>query len=253
MTTNEETLVSELKLSLGDQMIDVELDPEHFYLAITRAVDRYRQRSGNAMEECSVFLTTSSETQTYTLANEIQIVHYVWRRGLGGNAGGASLDPFSSAFTNNLYNMMSSPGSSGGGFLASYDAAMSYQETAGKLFGREVMFSWNQHSKKLTLLRKFSAKEVILLQCFASKPKEVIIGDVFSKPWIRDASLAYAKIMIGEARSKFSQIAGPQGGSQLNGADMKREGQEDLVRLDLELRNLVDGGGGLGGYGFTVG
>lgn len=250
--TNEQVLVDELRLSLGDQMIDVELDPEHMALAITRAVDRYRQRSGNSMEECNIFLTVEPEQSEYTMPSDIQIVRYVWRRGIGGINGGVSLDPFSSAFTNNLYSMVSGTGG-GAGFLASYEAAMQYQELVGKMFGREVVFTWNAHTKKLNLMRRFQSRETMLLQCYSAKPKEIIIGDVNSKPWIRDASIAYAKIMLGEARSKFSQIAGPQGGSQLNGADLKREGLEELTRLDAELKLLMDGGGGHGGYGFTIG
>lgn len=252
--TNEDILVSELKLALGDQMIDLELDPEHMTLAITRAIDRYRQRSGNAMEECSVFLDTSADVQTYTMPQDIQLVSKVWRRGVGGMSGGVSLDPFSSAFTNNLYALMSSPGGGGGsGFLVNYEMATGYQELVGKMFGREVVFNWNQYTKKLTFLRKMPAKETVLLQCYAAKPREMIIGDTYSKPWIRDASLAYAKIMIGEARSKFSQIAGPQGGSQLNGSDMKNEGLEQLTKLDEDLKFLRDGGGGFGGYSFVIG
>lgn len=253
LRTNEDQLIHELKLSLGDQMIDIELDPEHFNLAVTRAVDRYRQRSGNSMEECSVFLTTNPDVQDYTLPSDIQTVRYVWRRGIGGMNGGVSLDPFSSAFTNNLYSMVSAPGAGGGGFLVSYEAAMQYQELVGKMFGREVVFNWNSYTKKLSLLRKFQGNEVVMLQCYSSKPKEAIIGDINAKPWIRDASLAYAKMMIGEARSKFSQVAGPQGGSTLNGDAMKNEAKAELERLDLELRTLVDGGGGHGGYGFTIG
>ena len=34
--------------------------------------------------------------------------------------------------------------------------------------------------------------------------------------------------MLGEARSKFGTIAGPQGGGQLNGADLKASGKEEL-------------------------
>ena len=50
--------------------------------------------------------------------------------------------------------------------------------------------------------------------------------------------------MLGQAREKFASIAGPQGGTALNGAAMKSEGQADLDRLTKELETLVPGGHG---------
>jgi hypothetical protein len=47
---------------------------------------------------------------------------------------------------------------------------------------------------------------------------------------------------IGQAREKFATIAGPQGGTTLNGAALKAEGQALLDKLDEEIKNYVDGG-----------
>lgn len=52
--------------------------------------------------------------------------------------------------------------------------------------------------------------------------------------------VAVTKIIIGEAREKFASIAGPQSGTQLNGAAMKTEGQAALDRCLEDLRNYVD-------------
>jgi GTPase involved in cell partitioning and DNA repair len=57
-------------------------------------------------------------------------------------------------------------------------------------------------------------------------------------------------MMLGQAREKFAQIAGPQGGSSLNGASMKSEAAADLERLTKELETLVSGGSG---YSFIIG
>jgi len=42
--TPRDKLITELKLRLGDGMIDVELDPEHYNLAIDRAIQTFRSR-----------------------------------------------------------------------------------------------------------------------------------------------------------------------------------------------------------------
>ena len=60
-------LINEVRLMLGGQMVDVELDPEHYELAATLAFDRYRQRAGNSMEEAYMFLRILYETNVYTL------------------------------------------------------------------------------------------------------------------------------------------------------------------------------------------
>jgi hypothetical protein len=47
---------------------------------------------------------------------------------------------------------------------------------------------------------------------------------------------------IGQAREKFASIAGPQGGTTLNGTALKAEGQALLDKLDEEIGLFVDGG-----------
>jgi hypothetical protein len=48
-------------------------------------------------------------------------------------------------------------------------------------------------------------------------------------------------MIIGEAREKFGQYAGPQGGSQLNGTALKTEAQTQMDALLEDLRRYVDG------------
>jgi hypothetical protein len=60
-------------------------------------------------------------------------------------------------------------------------------------------------------------------------------------PWIQDYAYALAKYTLGEAREKYSTIAGPQGGTSLNGGTLKTEAKELLDKLELDLINYVDG------------
>ena len=50
-------LIKEIELRLGGQMVDVELDPEHYELSIKKAVEKYRQRAQNSVEESYCFRT----------------------------------------------------------------------------------------------------------------------------------------------------------------------------------------------------
>ena len=55
-------------------------------------------------------------------------------------------------------------------------------------------------------------------------------------------TLAQCKVIIGEAREKFGTIAGPGGGTSLNGTAMKAEGNKMFEDLLLELKNYTTGG-----------
>jgi hypothetical protein len=52
--------------------------------------------------------------------------------------------------------------------------------------------------------------------------------------------LAVLKGIMGEAREKFATIAGPGGGTSLNGAAMKAESKELQAQLIDDLKRYVD-------------
>ena len=58
------------------------------------------------------------------------------------------------------------------------------------------------------------------------------------------------KKMLGEARAKFQTIAGPQGGSGLNGDSLIQSGKEEVEKLEKDIQNYVDGSTP---YGFIIG
>ena len=70
----------------------------------------------------------------------------------------------------------------------------------------------------------------------------MLLNDPQVFPWIQDYANALVMISIGQAREKFSLIAGPQGGGSLNGAALKAEGQTLLDKLDAEISSYADGG-----------
>ena len=112
-------------------------------------------------------------------------------------------------------------------------------------------FTWNKVTKKLTLIRKQpfggtgaanQVSESILLWCYNYKPDLMLLNDPQVFPWIQDYAYALVMMSIGQAREKFQSIAGPQGGTSLNGAALKSEGQALLDKLDEEIKNFADGG-----------
>lgn len=322
-----------IRLRLADGIVDVELDQDHYDMAIKQALVKYRQRAQNSVEESYAFLELLPETQEYILPREIVQVRQIFRRGIGSVTGttASQFEPFASGYLNTY---MLVAGRVGG--LANYELFTQYQEQAMKMFGGHMNFTWNAATRKLTLVRKipetgrkfvrltsmtasgtavgsvisivthdvWSIKvgdsihirncsiagyngvytaatvnpgtqtvtilatselqatsvtgfdlrktevsspitddpaEVVLLHTYNYKPDVMILHDPQTFPWIQDYAYSFAKGILGEARSKFGTLAGPQGGTQLNGTALITESREEMVKLEEDLKNMVDG------------
>jgi hypothetical protein len=244
MTENEnerQKVVDYVQAMLGGGMIDVELDPIHYNTAIDRALNKFRQRSSNSVEESYAFLTIEVDRNDYTLPQEVMNVRQIFRRSIGsrsgGGQGGTLFEPFNLAYSNTYLLTATNMGG-----LATYYAFASYQKQVGKMFGSEINFTFNKTTKKLTLMQRPRSEEEVLLWVYNYRPDFNLLQDPFANQWLKDYSLATCKMMLGEAREKFNQIASPQGGTSLNGTALKAEGKAEMETLELDLVNYKDGG-----------
>ena len=71
LDTLKQQLFEYAKLQLGDQIIDLELDPAHFESAYRNAIGTYRQRAQNAYEESYSFLELVANVNIYDNVNNI--------------------------------------------------------------------------------------------------------------------------------------------------------------------------------------
>ena len=249
LSTQKQEVFDYVNAMLGGGMIDVELDPIHYETALEKAFGKFRQRSDNSVEESYLFMPTILDQNEYTLPQEVVEVRKLFRRSIGsrsgGGDGGTLFEPFNMAYTNTY--LLSSSNMGG---LATYDMFSQYQELVGRMFGSFIEFNWNTTTKKLTLLQRPRAEETLLLYVYNHRPDSELLNDYLAKQWIKDYTLASCKYMLGEARSKFATIAGPQGGSTLNGDSLKAEAQAEMEKLEVEVSMAVPGGTG---YGFLIG
>jgi len=339
VATQKNIIKDYIRLRLGDGMIDVEADSEHYEMGITQALIRYRQRSSNSVEESYAFLDLYPETQEYILPNTVMDVKTIYRRGIGSVTGttASQFEPFASGYLNTY---MLVAGRVGG--LSNYELFVDYQKLAMRMFGGFMNFTWNKVTKKITLVRKMpfqgsgatlrlrsltasgtavgstvtfqisnqgpwngvgvgstvtisgcpvsgyngtytiatvdptqqiftflntaalgatvvndislastyvsspsspdnAVTETVLLHLYNYKPDIMLLNDPGTFPWIQDYAYALVMMSIGQAREKFATIAGPQGGTTLNGTALKSEGQALLDRLDDDIKNYVDG------------
>ena len=330
-------MIDYIRLRLGDQIVDIELDKEHYDMAIKQSLVKYRQKAQNAVEESYAFLDLIPNVQEYILPNYIMEVRQIFRRGIGASPGSTAsqFEPFSSGYLNTY---MLVAGRVGG--LLSYELFAQYQELAMTMFGGYINYTWNRVTKKLTLVRKIpyddgttvsltsltatavaagstitiilqspqtsilpdssiyiqncpvrgygaeyrvvtidptstiitvvanqtlgsvavtgsdlqkttvlipnydagtNNMESVLLWIFNQKPDSMLLSDPLVYPWLQDYALAFAKSILGQARGKFSTLAGPQGGTTLNGAALMAESAVEMAQLEDDLKNYVDG------------
>jgi hypothetical protein len=334
VNSKRKEIIDYIRLRLGDGIVDVELDKEHYELAITQALIKYRQRAQNAEEESYAFLDLQPEVQEYILPRETMVVRAAYRRGIGSVTGttASQFEPFASGYLNTY---MLVAGRVGG--LLSYELFADYQKLAMRMFGGYMNYTWNPTTKKLTLIRKMpqtgytfhrmsslsasgtsigstinivvedpwydltigdtiairdckiggydgnyevltisndiktitvsavnvladtsvtgndlrltkvygnvtdAVKETILLWVYNKKPDVMLLNDTHAFPWLQEYAYSFAKRILGEAREKFASIAGPQGGTQLNGASLKSEAVTEMQELEQQLKDYVDG------------
>jgi len=223
-----------VRFMLGDQMIEVELEPEHYENALTRAVEVFRTRSSAAVEESFAFLSTQKDVQNYTLPQEVQYVRQIWRRSLGdlGNAG-TQIDPFSQGYLN-VYILNS--GRAGG--LLNYELFKDYEFQVSRMFGGEIDFNYNSITKKLMLIRRpMGTNEILLLQTYNMKPLCQLLVDYRTLTFIKEYTYALCLRELGHARSKFASIPGPGGGTTLDGQTLLAEADKLIEVAHLDITN----------------
>ena len=148
LQTAQQEVFDYVKFNLGDGMIDIVLDVKHYQIVLERAINRFRQRSNNSVEESYAFLDLKENQNKYILPDEVINVREIARATVGTRGdgqGGTLFEPFNLAYTN-TYLMRA--GASGG--LPTYYAFASYQELVGKMFGLFIQFHF--HFRLISLL-----------------------------------------------------------------------------------------------------
>jgi len=237
----KEYIFQNILVRLGSNIIDLEIGPPELEASYNYAIKTYRQRAQNATQESYTLLTLQRNVDTYTLPADFINVRSLFRRTVGldtGGGGSSNFDPFSSAVLNQMF--LLNYNQAGG--LATYDFYQGYTKLTARMFGGYLTYTFDPVTKVLRITRDFKGTgEHVLIWADIQRPEWVLLQDPYAGVWITDFILAQCKNIIGEAREKYGTIAGPGGGTTLNGAAMKAEGKADMERLIQELRQYVDG------------
>lgn len=119
------------------------------------------------------------------------------------------------------------------GSWVTWQAVTEYFDLVKKMTGSNPDFQYDPVTKYLKLMpepKRHRDVNVILLTCQVIPPYEVLYGE----EWVKRAALAYAQILLGNIRKKFSSIS-LIGGGQLD-TSIGDEGREALNQL---IENII--------------
>lgn len=245
-------LMKILKHQLGYPQRCVELSEEHFNIAVDNALDEFRRRADNAYKNAFLPFTLVRGQSTYYLndprnktdkvVNVIKI-HRVNSLGLSSIATEASI--YAQSFYNQIYN-------GGNVDLVSVHLMSQLSESFEKIFAGNLMFSWDESSRQLTVLRKLlNEEERVVLEVAAERTEQELLLDRWAKQWLQGWAESELLEMLGLIRSKYGSLPGPNGGITLNGDQLLNMADQKQTEL---LRQLTDYevGNGIGNFGNTM-
>lgn len=249
-------LMKILKHQLGHPQRCVELAEEQFNIAIDNALDEFRRRADNAYTNRfiaftlkrgqSVYYLNDPRDRTDKIVNVIKI-NRINALGLSSIATEASI--YAQAFYNQIYN-------GGNVDLVSVHLMSQLSESFERIFAGNLMYTWDEASRQLTVLRKIvNEEERVVLEVAMERTEQELLLDRWAKQWLQGWAESELLEMLGLIRTKYGTLPGPNGGITLNGdmlLNMASEKQTELLRQinDYEVGNGV---GNFGNTSFLIG
>jgi hypothetical protein len=236
-------LIKVLKHQLGWPSLCVELTEEQFNVAIDNALDEFRRRADNAYLHRHISFTVKAGQNTYYLNDPrdktdkiVNIIKIHRINALGINAVGGENGLYAQAFFNQLYQGSNVD-------LLSIHLMAQLSETYEKIFAGNLVFTWDEASRQLVILRRINTtEERVVLEVVMERTEQELLLDRWAKQWLQGWAQSEALEILGMIRSKYGNLPGPNGGLTLNGdtlLSMSVELQTELLRqiTDFEVGN----------------
>lgn len=249
-------LANVLKHQLGWPAVCVELNEDHFNIAIDNAIEEFRRRADNAYQRRHIIFELKKDQAIYYLNDpvyktdrivDIIKIHRVNTLGLSGLGGDASV--YAQIFFNQFYQ-------SGIIDILSIHLMQSLAEEYERIFAGNLMYDWDEASRQLTILRKIYRDEKVVLECIMERTEQELLVDRWAKQWLQAWAESELMVMLGQIRSKYSSgLPGPNGGITLNGSELLAQATEMQSELLRQLSDYEVGNGGFefGNCSFVIG
>jgi len=229
-----EDFKDEIIVSLGGNLVDVELEDRDIKVAFNRAKRTYKQRGPDNARRRFLKLPVKKAIREYSLPSEIDTVIRIIQPSFGWDI--ESTDAFALQAFNDLF---MNDGKVGSGDYLTYELELQLDETYRRYANFEIQFDYDKYTHKLRPLHAPRSDNMNwIIECYASLCDE----EYMEMWWILEWSIAEAKEILGMAYRKFSSLPGPDGGSvSLNGEGMIQEAAQAKQGLLEAITNLESG------------
>jgi len=227
-----EEFKKDILTSLGNNLIDVELTDDDLDFAFDKTKRIYQQRGNDNHDRKFISFAVVPDTLSYTLPSADNINDIV--KIIKPKSSLSPSDPFSMATINEIFGSMYSSGSSS---MLSYELLHQSLDNLNIYLLHDTQFIWKKRINELTLLDNPKIAENWIVEVYAflnDQSYEDII-------WIRNYTMAEAKILLGTAYRKFQSLTAPSGETSLAGDAMIAEGKEEQLLLLETIGDYVDG------------
>jgi hypothetical protein len=243
-------LTSTLMNLLGYPAICVELQPDQFQVAINRALAMFRRLADNAYAWRHIAFTVyggpTGGQATYILNDPrdgtdkiVSIIKIHRINQLGISSLSAETGLYAQAFFNQLYQGSNVD-------VLSIHLMNQLSQVYEKVFAGNLMFTWDEAKRELTILRRFlQAQERVLLEVVMEREEGELINDRWCGTWIQEWAEAELLMMLGLIRSKYGTLPGAQGGLTLNGDTLIAQATDKFQELRRQINDFEVGNGGV--------
>lgn len=231
-------MIDSIRFQLGYPQVEVELTREQMDIALTNALETFRQRSGMAYSHGFMFIDLQPGTQQYNMTNKrlnhhkIVSVNKIYRVNSSFLSVAQGQGVYGQMALQQMYQM--------GSFdLVSYHLVGQYVETMNELFAAEIMFKFNSSSRVLSIFKNFFKPERVLMEVSMEKLEQDIIKDRYARQWIQGYAKAQCRMILAEIRGKYGSLPGAGGGVSLNSAEMSAKADMEMANLLQELDDYI--------------
>jgi hypothetical protein len=241
-------LIKVVKHQMGWPQQCVELTEEQFNVAVDNAVDEFRRRADNAYSHRYISFTIKKGQSVYYLndprdhTDKIVTVIKIHRiNQLGISSLSAETGLYAQAFFNQLYQGSNVD-------VLSIHMMNQLSELYERVFAGNLTFTWDEPSRQLTVLRRTNVEaERVLLEVSMERTEQELLFDRWARQWLQAWAQSEVMEMLGDIRSKFGNLPGPNGGITLNGSELLS--RAETLQTEL-LRQITDYEVGNGGVNF---
>lgn len=249
-------LIKIIKHQMGWPKLCAELTEEQFNVAIDNAIDEFRRRADNAYSHKYISFTIKKGQVVYYLNDPrdhtdkvVNVIKIHRINHLGISSLSAETGLYAQAFFNQLYQ------GSNVDVLAIH-LMNQLSENYEKIFAGNLSFTWDEPSRQLTILRRINVNEErVLLEVACERTEQELLYDRWAKQWLQGWAQSEVMEMLGEIRSKYGTLPGPNGGITLNGDSLLSRSAELQTELLRQIADYEVGNGGVnfGNAAFMIG